>query len=156
MTSRQMTPDELRWFLAVFPVFFVGLWVVISYVIAAMSGWRQMMAAYPDQPEAPLRRFSFQSAYMGARVSLGNVLRIEVCPSGLRFGILRLFGLFCRDFFVPWSEIAVTPRRMFLVNAVELQFGGRAFPKLTIRAALADRIAAVAPGQLKLAAGLAA
>ena len=156
MTSRQMTPDELRWFLTGFPLFFVGLWLVISQVVGVMSGWYQMMAAYPDRPEAPLRRFSFQSGSMGARVSLGNILRIEVCPSGLRFGIMRLFGLWCRDFFVPWDQITVAPKRMFLVSAVEMQFGDRDFPKLIVRAALADRIAGVAPGQLKLAEGVAA
>ena len=151
-----MTPTELRWFLTIFPFFFAGLWLVITQVIGVMSGWYQMMAAYPDRPEAPIRRFAWQSANMGAGVSLGNILRVDVCPSGLRFGIVRLFGPFSRDFFAPWEEIAATPRRMFLVNVVELRFGGRDFPKLLIRAGLADRIAATAPGKLKLAAGVAA
>jgi hypothetical protein len=154
MTSHQMTPEQLRWFAIVFPVFFVGLWVAITGLIGVMSGWYQMARAYPDQPEAAVRRFSFQSASMGAQVSLQGVLRMDVCPSGLRFGILRIFGLFCRDFYVPWDEITVRVRRMFLVNWVELRFGGRDFPKLLIRASLAERIVAIAPGKLKLADGV--
>lgn len=150
-----MTPDEARGFALGFPVFFAAIWLFVTSILGVVSGWRQMAAAYPDRPEPPLQRFAWQSAQMGARVSLNRVLRVDVCASGLRFGMMRLFGPFSRDFFVPWGEIAVTPRRMFLVNAVELRFGGRAFPTLTITAKLADRIATVAPGQLKLAEGVA-
>lgn len=156
MASQQMTPEQARWFALGFPVFFAALWLFVTSVIGLMSGWYQIAAAYPDRPEPPLRRFSWQSGQMGARVSMNGVLRVDVCPSGLRFGIMRLFGVFCRDFFVPWSDIAVTPRRVFFLNFVELRFGGRAFPTLMIRAALADRIATVAPGRLQLAEGAAA
>jgi hypothetical protein len=155
MSSHPMTPEQARWFATVFPVFFVALWVFITSVIGVASGWYQMMTAYPDRPEAPIQRFSWQSGSMGARVSLQGILRVDVCASGLRFGMMRIFGPFCRDFFVPWGEIAVTPRQMFLVKAVELQFGGRQFPRLLVRAGLADRIAGVAPGQLRLADGAA-
>jgi hypothetical protein len=72
-------------------------------------------------------------------------LRVEAWAFGLRFGILRIFGFFCQDFFVPWGEITVTRRNLFLWRMAELRFGGRDFPKVKIPAALADRLAAAVP-----------
>lgn len=154
MGSHEMTPEQARWFALFFAPFFIALWLAITTLIGFMSGWYQMARTYPDQPEAPIRRFSFQSASMGAQVSLHGIVRVDVCSSGLRFGILRIFGLFCRNFFVPWGEISVAPRRMYFRNFVELRFRGRDFPKLLIRTALADNIAATAPGKLQLADGV--
>ena len=65
------------------------------------------MEVYPDQSDEPILRLRGQSGTMGLGVGMNGVLILSVCPTGLRVGMMRVFGPFCRDFFVPWESIAV-------------------------------------------------
>ena len=73
-----------------------------------------------------------------------NVLTLSVCPSGLRVGIIRVFGPFCRDFFVPWEAIGVIRKRAFLQSVAPLQLGNPSVGTLTIPAHVAHRLARAA------------
>ena len=75
-----------------------------------------------------------------------GVLNISACPSGLRIGIMKIFGVFCRDFFVPWREIRVERRDGFFGQTAELKFGD-ALGKLSISGHVADRLARSASGR---------
>ena len=128
-----------------FPLAFAVFWLAITSALAVMSGWFGLMQQYPDRPEQPLLRLRGQSGSMGAMaVRFGGLLRLEVCPSGLRVGMMRLFGPFCRDFFVPWSEIKVERRSWLFVPLVDLNFGSVGAGRLSVRALTADRLAAAA------------
>jgi len=88
-----------------FPLFFVLMWFVATSMIAAMSGWFVLQSRYPDQPETPIRRWSMVSGRLGPLASYRGCLTLAVCPSGLRIGVWRIFGPFCRSFLVPWSDL---------------------------------------------------
>ncbi len=105
------------------------------------------MNKYPDRYEEPLLRAKYQSGSMGLGVSMSCILSIRVCRSGLRVGIMWLFGPFCRDFFVPWEEIRVRRLNRFLFSLAELEFGDFSFWKLKIMAGLANRLASAAQGR---------
>jgi len=119
-------PTNLRWLL--FPLAFGGLWLAITSFLAMMSGWPTMTAAYPDREEQRLVRLGGQSGSMGARdgglfrVNMSGILILDVCPSGLRVSIWRLFGPFSRPFFVPWSELKVRGTQIMFVPFAELGF----------------------------------
>jgi hypothetical protein len=55
---------------------------------------------------------------------------------------MKFFGLFARDFMVPWRDIKVKRSRWFWMDVAELSFGSHG--KLTVRADIADRLAAAA------------
>jgi hypothetical protein len=130
-----------------FPVFFVGLWLIVTTILGALSGWYALMRRYPDRAETPLLTLGYQSGSMGLLVSYGGLLTLSVCPSGLRVGMNRLFGPFCRNFFVPWTESRIIRRRMFLLWPVaQLAFGDPVAGTLSISADVADRLARAAPG----------
>ena len=93
-----------------FPLFFVAMWMLATTQLAMMSGWFRLQSRFPDQPETPIRRWSMASGQLGGLASYGNCLTLAVCPSGLRVGVWRIFGPFCRNFLVPWSELQVEPR----------------------------------------------
>ena len=57
---------------------------------------------------------------------------------------MRLFGPFCRDFLVPWEDISVVRKDRLYMKLVQLSFGWPAIGKLTLSAAVADRLALVA------------
>jgi hypothetical protein len=57
---------------------------------------------------------------------------------------MRIFGPFCRDFFVPWSEITVTRGDLFFWKVANVFFGQPPIGKLTVFADVADRMASAA------------
>jgi hypothetical protein len=124
------------------PVFFVALWLAITTLLSALSGWPALMKAFPDKEEAALLRLSGASGAMGLGVNLRGVLTLSVCPSGLRAGMSRFLAPFARDFLVPWDRITVTHKRALFISVVRLQFGQAG--NLTISETLAAGLAAAA------------
>jgi hypothetical protein len=128
------------------PLFFVALWLTVTTILALLSGWFRLMAEYPDQSIEPILRLRGQSGAMGAGVGMRGILILSVCPTGLRVGMMRIFGPFCRDFFVPWDSIAVARKTVLFRPVAKLQFGIPVVGTLSIPAHAADRIARAAMG----------
>ena len=119
-------------FVSLFPLFLAAFWLAITVVVALPAGWFRLMTKFPDQKAKPVLRLSRQSGTMGSGVHMRGALRLSVCSSGLRVGIMRLFAPFCRDFFVPWENIAITRRKGLLGPVVDLQFGSPVIGSLSI------------------------
>jgi hypothetical protein len=132
---------------ALFPVYFAALWLFITTFLGFLSGWFTLANAYPDRDEEALLKLRFLSGSMGAGVSMHGILKLDVCHTGLRVGILRLFGIFERDFFVPWTEITVERRTRFFMPMADLRFGNPALGHLALYPYVADRLARAADGR---------
>jgi hypothetical protein len=128
-----------------FPLFFVLMWLSVTTLLGVLSGWFVLMRHYPDRVETPVHTFSGQSGSMN-RVSMRSILKLSVCPSGLRVGIMRVFGPFCRDLFVPWNEMIVVREEKFFMRVARITIGQPIIGQLTIPAEVADRIARCADG----------
>lgn len=127
-----------------FPVFFIGLWLFISTALSALSGWYSLMTRYPNRNEAAMLKLRWQSGAMGMGIGMRSLLTLSVCPSGLRVGMLRLFGPFSRDFFVPWEGVFVSRCDSWLIgNRAKIIFGSTG--SLTVMANVADRLARALP-----------
>ena len=123
---------------AAFVGFFVLLWLLLSVTLGFFSGWYSLMRAFPDRPyEEALAIFKRESGMVGP-VSMHGILKLSLCPSGLRVGIMKVFGPFEKDFLVPWKEIAVARKRILGWRYAELCFG--VYGKLRISDLLADRL----------------
>jgi hypothetical protein len=119
-------------------VLLVLLWLFVSVILGFFSGWYSLMRAFPDRPyEEALAIFKGESGMVGP-VSMHGILKLSLCPSGLRVNIVKLFGPFEKDFLVPWKEIAVTRKKMLGWRYAELCFG--VYGKLRISDLLADRL----------------
>jgi hypothetical protein len=134
--SRALDP---LYFLIAFPL----LWFAVTMLLSYLSGWFGLMKKYPNRAENAVAVLANQSGSLGI-VSMRNILKLSVCPSGLRIGILRIFGPFCRDFFVPWSEITVARGDRFFWKTAKLSFGQPPMGSLSIPAEIADRLARTA------------
>jgi len=123
---------------AAFIAFFVFLWLLVSVILGFFSGWYSLMRAFPDRPyEEALAIFKGESGMVGL-VSMHGILKLSPCASGLRVGIMKLFGPFEKDFLVPWNAIAVTRKKMLGSGYAELYFG--IYGRLRISDLLADRL----------------
>jgi hypothetical protein len=77
---------------------------------------------------------------------MGRILTLGTCPAGLRVGIMRIFGPFCREFLVPWESIAIARKRRVFWSVAKLQFGKPVVGTLTIPAHVADKLAQASAG----------
>jgi hypothetical protein len=123
------------------------MWLAITTLLGLLSGWYFLMQKFPNRNEKELLQLKYQSGSMGIGVSMNRILNIGVCPSGLRIGMMRIFGIFCRDFFVPWQELRVTRVKGFLWQPAELRFGDPPIGRLRIPSHIADRLARAALDQ---------
>jgi hypothetical protein len=126
------------------PLFVLAMWLTVTVFLTYLSGWIPLMRQFPDRGEPALMEITGQSGSMGQSVSMGGVLNIAVCPSGLRIGIMRLFGPFSRPFFVPWASLRVVRTRGWFGPLADLQFGTREQGHLTIAGHVANRLARAA------------
>jgi hypothetical protein len=132
------SPNPL-YFLLAFPL----LWFAVTMILSFLSGWLGLMERYPNSDEIPIVTLANQSGSLGL-VSMRGILKLSVCASGLRIGIMRIFGPFCRDFLVPWNEITVTRRDRYFWKVAKLSFGQPSNGNLKVFAEVADRMARAA------------
>jgi hypothetical protein len=126
------------------PLFLAALWLTVTTILALLSGWFRLMEQYPDQPVEPILRLRFQSGAMGWGVNMNGILTLSVCPDGLRVGMMRVFGPFCRSFLVPWESIAIVRKTALFGPVAKLQFGNPAIGTLRIPSHVANRLARAA------------
>lgn len=139
-----------------FPFLFIGMWLSISTVFGLISGWYTLHHQYSDRDERPIDRLRMQSGSLGrgslltpwGPVPYTGCLRFDVCPSGLRVSVWRIFGLFQRPFFVPWAEINVEEKKVLVFKFYRLSFGRSGGNALWIRRRAFERIAASSPLQV--------
>lgn len=153
-TTSVITDERILLLLPVaIPLAFACIWIGVTTLIGFMSGWFTLMQQFPDRDEKPIAQLNWQSGFMGKiGVNFRNVLMIGVCPSGLRFGLFRIFGLFARDFFVPWHAIKATKKEWWMWQVTELSFGKPEVGRLMVYGYTAGRIAEAAKGRPEIAA----
>lgn len=129
-----------------FVVFVAILWLAIVAALALMSGWSLLARTYPDRQEPNLLLLKWQSGMLG-RANMRGMLRLAVCPSGLRIGARKIFGPWNPDFLVPWNEIRISRHALWFATFVELRFGDPEVGKLRLAAHTADCLARASMGR---------
>lgn len=129
-----------------FPVFFVGMWLLVTTILSAVSGWKGLESRFPDRDDEVLATFRMASGLMRG-VGMNNVLTLTACRTGLRVAMWKLFAPFDRPFFVPWEQLVVERRDGWLQKRAVLAFGAPPVGRLDIAGHLADRLAAAAQGR---------
>ena len=130
-----------------FALFVAILWLAIVAALGLMSGWSLLARTYPDRQEPHLLLLKWQSGMLN-RANMRGMLRLAVCPSGLRIGAMKIFGPWNPDFLVPWNEIRISrPALLWFAPFVELHFGDPKVGKLRLAAHTADRLARASMGR---------
>lgn len=130
-----------------FPLFFIGIWFAATTLTGLLSGWYSLMREFPDREETEWLRLKNLTGTMGI-THMRSVLHIAVCPSGLRICMMRVFGPFCRSFFVPWEQIQVErEQQLFRGKTAKLRFGNRLSASLGLPADVMDRLARASQGK---------
>jgi hypothetical protein len=121
------------------------MWLFVTTLLSLLSGWFTLMNRFPDRPvEEETLRIRPDWASMGVSVSMRGVVRLGVCRSGLRVGMMRLLGPFARDFLVPWDAISVTRGTTLFEDVAVLRFGNPPAGSIKLSVSYVDRLARAA------------
>ena len=129
------------WLVIAFLVFFVGMWLLILNVLAAIGGWRSLAASYAFDAPIEGESFSLRSANIGP-VNYGSCLRFTASRSGLVMSILFPFRPGHRPLFIPWEDVAATSHRGWVFQYVDLRFSKQPQVRVRISRRLAERVVA--------------
>lgn len=111
----QPLPDPFapQWFIP----FFVVMWLVISAVLALLSGWSGLATRFRTDGTAQGEQFRFVSGSMGAGVfpvNYGTCLFLKLNEQGFQLSVFFLFRFFSPPLFIPWSQVESVTERRFL------------------------------------------
>lgn len=113
MPLSQSHPDK---FFPFFPIFFVGMWIVVSFTISHL-GWRSFSARYGTQTRPPGRAYvSPQSSFGSILSGYRNVVRVVFTETGIYFYATFLFRAFHPPFLVPWESVRRVEKREGFFN----------------------------------------
>ncbi|MEP3227226.1 MAG: hypothetical protein ABJO01_14710 [Parasphingorhabdus sp.] len=134
---------------ALFPIFFIGLWLGIVLLIAKTSGWSKLQDRFPDRHDMALLAMRSQSGIMGGakmgKAKFSGCLKLDVCRTGLRVSVWKIFGPFQRPFFVPWSQIDISEDTFLRLKRYRFGFGTPEVGYLILGARTAQNIASQSP-----------
>jgi hypothetical protein len=105
-----------------FPFVVIVFWLVISLVISRIGGWAALADVYRLEDSFEGERMRFRSGQMRYAMSYNNCLTIGADRRGLYLSVFFFFRLGHPPLFIPWSEITVTEKQRYFMNATEFTF----------------------------------
>jgi len=137
-------------FVVVFPAF----WILVTSAIAEMGGWNRLQRAHPDNSSAVLyKRLSMRSANLGHPyfgVSYSACLTFDVCDTGLRISVWKIFGVFTKPVFLKWEDFKTELFQWFIWKGCRLRWGSDAGDTIFIYRRNARAISTASLGAFEL------
>jgi hypothetical protein len=92
----------------IFVLYFIAVWVLVSYVIGLLSGWVFLSRRFPDSGVFYSYQWPFQSVRMrNLWGTYSNCANFGADEAGLYMAVFPIFSIGHPPLFIPWSEIQV-------------------------------------------------
>lgn len=128
-------------FPALFPVYFLAMWLAVSALSSYLGGWSALAARFRTELPFPDSKWRGQSGSMRWRCNYGSCLTVGADQQGLFLRTLFLLRFRHPPLLIPWDEISVTRKRLWIFGEfVTLTLGRQERIPLMIRDRLARRI----------------
>jgi hypothetical protein len=127
-------------FAAIFPVYFVTLWLVVGSIISSVGGWLSLSRLYRAQVQFGGARWGGQSGRMRWLTNYNNVLTLGASRDGLYLAMNFPFRFMHPPLLIPWAEIKVRKSKGWFFEYVTFTMGREMEIPLRIRTKLADRL----------------
>lgn len=137
----------MLWFAYVFPVFFLGMFVLISYFISKM-GWIRLAEKYKAVEGFQGERVGFLVSASVNSGNYSNAIILKYNYEGIYLKTAVMFRAFHPPVLIPWSEIKeVRDRKFFFTKMKELVIGDPFVAILTLKESVYSKIEK--PGKFK-------
>jgi hypothetical protein len=127
-------------FAAIFPVYFLTLWLGAGAIISCIGGWFALSKLYRAQVQFGGATWGRQSGRMRWLTNYNNVLTLGASRDGLYLAMNFLFRFMHPPLLIPWAEIKVRKSTGWFFEYVTFTMGGEMEVPLRIRAKVAERL----------------
>jgi hypothetical protein len=122
-----------------FPVFFIGLWAFVLFLVALLSGWSRLAQAYQAHTRFEGEIWRFRTGHFGwARYN--GCLTVGANYEGLYLAVFPLFRIGHPPLFIPWYDITTAEKKGFLSSYLEFKFARAPSVTLHIHRSLGEAI----------------
>src|SRR5579864_1353022 len=99
---------------------FLAIWMLISALISYAGGWRSLAKRFRMKSTFSGRTWKKQSGKMRLFANYNRSLKFGANEDGLYLESRSLFWLLQPQLFIPWSEIAVERKQVWVLESVLL------------------------------------
>ncbi len=143
-----MSPDNLQRFIeqhpkfivAIFPVYFIMLWLGMGAIISYLGGWFSLSKFYRSRVPFSGGKWGMQSGQMRWWMYYNNVLTIGVNREGLYLAAMFLFRFMHPPLLIPWSEIKARKSKGWFFEYVTFTMGRELAIPLRIHVKVAAKL----------------
>jgi hypothetical protein len=107
--------------LCLFPVFFVGMWSFVLFLLANIGGWSRLARHYQTQTEFAGKKWHFKSGRMGL-TNYSACLTVGANNSGLYLAVFPLFRVGHPPLLIPWVDISTSKSKRFWFSYLDFKF----------------------------------
>jgi hypothetical protein len=125
-----------------FALYFIALWVLVSYVLGLLSGWLVLSHRFRDIGRFYSYQWFFQSIRLGTLCgNYSNCANFGADEAGLYMAVFPIFRIGHPPLFIPWSEIQVLSGNIgFIFKKRKLLLGRQESIPLVVGLALAAKL----------------
>src|ERR1035437_3439113 len=127
-------------FVAIFPIYFLCLWLLVGTIISFVGGWFSLSRTYRTGVRFNGAKWRGQSGQMRWLANYNNVLTLGASQEGLYLACMFLFRFMHSPLLVPWGEIRVRRKKGWVFEYVTLTMGHELAIPLLIRGKLAAKL----------------
>ncbi len=124
---------------SLFPVMFIGMWVLISYTLSAMGGWKGFANCYSENDTFVGEKWYMQSIKVGL-VNYGSCVTLGANMQSLYMAVLLPFRLGHPPLSIPYSDIEGIEAKGLVFSYVDLKFAQGSTSKVRLSKKQADRL----------------
>lgn len=129
----------LPYFPVLFPVFFLGMWVLVTFVVSRM-GWSALATRY----EGPAHFTGTRLGIISGSVNMSNyknALVLHYSHEGIYMRPVWIFRLFHKPVLIPWTEIKeIKEQKVLFFTTKELTIGAPRVATVTFSEAVFRRM----------------
>jgi hypothetical protein len=145
MNVQEFINHHPGWFAAIFPIYFLTLWLMVAAVISVLGGWHGLAKTFRARHPFSGPSWGGQSGKMRLLANYNNCLRIGASPDGFYLTTFILFRFMHPPLLVPWSEIKIRRTEAWpFGESATLTLGHEQAIPFRIRGKLADRLRSAA------------
>jgi len=127
-------------FAAIFPIYFLCLWLLVSVTISVIGGWFALAKVYRTREPFNGAKWRMQSGQMRWLTNYNRVLTLGTSQEGLYLASMFLFRFMHPPLLIPWSEIKVRRKKGWVFKYVIFTMGHELAIPLRIREKLGAKL----------------
>jgi hypothetical protein len=104
-----------------FPVFFVAMWVFVTFLISRLGGWSRLTPHYQAHFPFSGKRWSMRSGRMGW-ANYNGCLTVGGNFEGMYLAVFPLFRVGHPPLLIPWDEITTSTSKSFWFTYTDFTF----------------------------------